>query len=136
MRITFDAAAQTLTVVVTASGLTPGPHAAHIHLGSCQNQGPVKYMLPDFEADAHGDINGQARVIHGVASVPGPGSWYLNLHQGGMSQILADGAPTLAFRPMLCTDITSFAAAGAPPAMPGSEPGSPSAAPAVQPTHW
>jgi hypothetical protein len=111
--ITYNAAAQTLTVTLTASGLNPGPHAAHIHLGSCQNQGGVKYMMADFIADASGNVLNQTRVITGVTSVPGPGSWYLNLHQGGMNQILAGGVPTLSFRPMLCTDLTSFATTGA-----------------------
>jgi hypothetical protein len=106
---TYNASAQTLTITVTASGLNPGPHAAHVHLGSCRSQGPVKYMLADFVADASGDIVSQTRVVTGVASVPGAGAWYLNLHQGGMSQILAGGAPTLYFRPMLCTDLSSFA---------------------------
>jgi hypothetical protein len=110
--IAFDAAAQTLTVTVTASGLTPGAHAAHIHLGSCQSQGGVKYMLADFIADANGDIRHQTRAVTGVTSVPGPGNWYLNLHMGGMNQILANGMPTLYFRPMLCTDITSVAVTG------------------------
>jgi hypothetical protein len=44
--------------------------------------------------------------------VPGPGNWYLNLHQGGMNQILANGVPTLSFRPMLCADLTTFATIG------------------------
>ena len=162
--ITFDAAAHTLTVSLAATGLTPGPHAAHIHLGSCQAQGPVKYMMTDFIADAHGDIHGpgwrtgQIRVITGVTSVPGPGTSYLNLHLGGMSQILSNGAPTLAFRPMLCTNISSFATvATTPPAAASTSPAapsmassapaptpthkpapgsSPSAVPAAQPTHW
>ncbi|MBV9448640.1 MAG: CHRD domain-containing protein [Streptosporangiaceae bacterium] len=121
--LTYNASAQTVTVTVTASGLNPGPHAAHIHLGSCRNQGPVKYMLADFVADASGNIVNQTRVVTGVTSVPGPGNWYLNLHQGGMNQILAGGAPTLDFRPMLCADIVSFATAG------GTPPVSPSAAP-------
>jgi hypothetical protein len=108
--ITYNAAAHTLTVTLTASGLNPGPHAAHIHLGSCRNQGGVKYMMADFTADAGGAIANQTRVITGVTSVPGPGNWYLNLHQGGMNQILAGGVPTLSFRPMLCADLTSFAA--------------------------
>ena len=163
--ISYDAAAQTLTVSVTAYGLNPGPHAAHIHLGSCQSQGAVTYMLADFTADANGDIIDQTRVVTGVTGVPGPGNWYLNLHQGGMDQILANGVPTLSFRPMLCANITSFATTGgqppatatspsmpmgmpsspAAPATPGATPsGSPSATPASspsviptdQPTHW
>ena len=145
--ITFDAAAQTLTVSVTASGLTPGPHAAHIHLGSCQSQGGVKYMLPDFIADGNGNITGQTRVVTGVTSVPGPGSWYFNLHQGGMNQILANGVPTLSFRPMLCANITTFATTGGSPSpspsstMPTSSPSmttmpssTPSGSPSPTPT--
>jgi hypothetical protein len=137
--ITYNASVQTLTVTVTASGLNPGPHAAHIHLGSCQNQGAVKYMLADFIADGNGDIVNQTRVVTGVTSVPGPGNWYLNLHQGGMNQILANGAPTLSFRPMLCTDITSFAVTGGKASVTGGTPtasptGSPTVTPSVSPT--
>lgn len=110
--ITYDQSAQTLTITVTAYGLTPGPHAAHIHLGSCQDQGAVKYMIPDFTADSSGAIVDQARVVTGVTGFPGPGNWYLNLHLGGMNQILANGNPTLYFRPMLCTNITTVAMTG------------------------
>jgi hypothetical protein len=39
---------------VTASGLTLGTHAAHIHVGSCASQGPVQYMLMDFTANGAG----------------------------------------------------------------------------------
>ena len=137
--LTFNAAAQTLTVTVTASGLTPGPHAAHIHLGSCRQQGAVKYMMADFDADARGNIVNQSRIITGVTSVPGPGAWYLNLHQGGMNQILANGVPTLYFRPMLCADLSTFATAGpatagqpmqaATPTMGATAPVMPTAAP-------
>jgi hypothetical protein len=31
--------------------------------------------------------------------------WYLNLHQGDMNNILANGQPTLNFRPLLCADL-------------------------------
>lgn len=132
--ITYNPVTQTLTVTVTASALTPGPHAAHIHQGTCRNQGPVAYMLADFTADANGNINHETRTVAGVTSIPGPGAWYLNLHQGGAAQIIAAGAPTPVFRPLLCADITSVAMASgspspAPPAsaVPASAPGAPSA---------
>jgi hypothetical protein len=144
---TYNATAQTLTVSVTAYGLTPGPHAAHIHLGSCQSQGGVKYMMADFVAGGSGVIVNQTRVITGVSSVPGPGNWYFNLHLGGMNQILANGVPTLSFRPLLCTNITSFATTGGSPspvassATPSSSPSmttmptsTPSASPSPAPT--
>ena len=38
--VAYNASRQTLTVTVHASGVTPGPHAAHIHLGSCMQPGP------------------------------------------------------------------------------------------------
>ena len=126
-QISYDAAAQALTVTLTASGLTPGAHAAHIHLGSCRDQGPVKYMLADFTADKHGNIADQSRVVTGVTGAPSSG-WYLNLHKGGMTQILsAAGTPTLYFRPLLCTDITSFAAAGSTSAAPAAMTAAPAA---------
>jgi Fe2+ transport system protein FeoA len=125
-RVSYDPAGHAVAVTLTASGLTPGPHAAHLHLGSCQDQGPVKYMLADFTADAAGNITGQTRVVTGVTSAPG--AWYLNLHQGGGDQILSNGAPTLYFRPVLCTDVTSVALSGGVPANPAaSQPTSPAA---------
>jgi Cu/Zn superoxide dismutase len=40
--VSYNPAAQKLTVTVSASGLAPGMHAAHIHIGSCASQGPVR----------------------------------------------------------------------------------------------
>lgn len=110
--ISYEPNAQILVVTVTAHGLNPGPHAAHIHIGSCKSQGPVKYMLADFIADAHGDITNQTRTIRNVPTVSAHGAWYLNVHQGGMNQILANGAPTLNFRPLLCTNISNSFSTG------------------------
>jgi Cu/Zn superoxide dismutase len=103
--IAFNPDAQTISVTVNASGFTPGAHAAHIHVGSCAAQGPVLYMVRDFTANADGRIVDQTRVIrHVTTSLPG-GGWYFNLHQGNMHDILANGRPTLNFRPLLCGDI-------------------------------
>ena len=66
--ITYNPSAQTITVTLTASGVTPGPHAAHIHIGSCQSQGGVQYMLQDFTADGDGNINHETRVVTGVTT--------------------------------------------------------------------
>ena len=100
-----DPNAKTITVTLTASGLTPGPHAAHIHIGSCQSQGPVTYF-PDFVAYSHGSIHHQARVVTGVTSVMLNGGWYFNLHQGNSYDILTKGGqPTIFFRPLLCANI-------------------------------
>ena len=103
--LTYDPAAQTITVTLTASGLAPGAHAAHIHVGSCQSQGPVAYMLMDFNADANGNVNHQTRTVTGVTAVELTGGWYLNLHQGNSNNILSNGQPTINFRPLLCANI-------------------------------
>ncbi|HET7014526.1 MAG TPA: CHRD domain-containing protein [Streptosporangiaceae bacterium] len=102
--VTYNPVAQKLTITIAASGLTPGLHAAHIHVGSCASQGGVLYMLMDLKADSHGNLNAQTRTILGVnAPLPATG-WYLNLHQGDSNTILNNGKPTIAFRPLLCSN--------------------------------
>ena len=105
---TYDPGAQTISVTVNASGLTPGAHAAHIHVGTCQQQGAVQYMLMDFTANGNGQIVNQTRTVTGVTTpLPANGSWYLNLHQGDSNNILANGNPTINFRPLLCGEIVT-----------------------------
>ncbi|HEX9067098.1 MAG TPA: hypothetical protein VF843_18465 [Streptosporangiaceae bacterium] len=95
----------TLTIVIHATGLTPGAHAAHVHLGSCKSQGPVLYMLGDLIADRHGTIRRAVRVITGVTKpIPAHG-WYINIHQGNTKTIAKNGQPTIFFRPLLCRDL-------------------------------
>ena len=103
--VAYDPNARTITVTLTATGLTPGAHAAHIHIGSCMSQGPVQYMLMDFTANSRGQITREVRTVTGVTTpVPATG-WYLNLHQGNSNNILANGQPTPSFRPLLCAGI-------------------------------
>jgi len=103
--LSYNGHRHTLTVTVSASGVTPGPHAAHIHLGSCMSQGPVKYMLRDLVANRHGRIVHAVRVFtHVTTPIPAHG-WYLNIHQGNSKDILRGGQPTIFFRPLLCADI-------------------------------
>jgi hypothetical protein len=103
--IVYNPKRQTLTVTVSASGMTPGPHAAHIHLGSCQSQGPVIYMLRDLVANRHGKIVRAVRVFtHITSPIPATG-WYLNVHQGNSRTILKNGQPTIYFRPLICANI-------------------------------
>ena len=104
--VSYQARRRTLTVTVSASGVTPGPHAAHIHLGSCQSQGPVKYMLRDLVANRQGRIVHAVRVFTNVTAPIPPSGWYLNIHQGNSGNILfRNGQPTIFFRPLLCADI-------------------------------
>ncbi|MGW3635211.1 CHRD domain-containing protein [Streptomyces sp. NPDC005122] len=129
--VTYDPAAHTLRITVTAHGLTPGAHAAHIHLGTCRTQGEVKYMLADFQADSRGDIVKESRTVTNVMTAPPTSGWYLNLHQGDMNSILSNGVPALSFRPLLCADLgpvptvtsghrTTTSSMAAMPAMPSN----------------
>jgi hypothetical protein len=111
-KISYSAATRILSVTVTAFGLPPGPHAAHLHLGTCQDQGGVRYMLMDYVANASGDIADQTRTVTGVRAAPPSSGWYLNLHLGDSETILAHGMPTLNFRPELCANVTSVQTAG------------------------
>jgi Cu/Zn superoxide dismutase len=111
--LSYDPTMHTLTVQVTASGLTPGSHAAHIHSGTCKAQGGVVYMLPvDVRADANGDVNKQTEVIKNVMSPPPASGWYLNVHQGTSKTILAGNTPTIHFQPVLCGDVDGTSMTG------------------------
>jgi Cu/Zn superoxide dismutase len=103
--VSYDPNAQAISVTVNASGLTPGAHAAHVHLGSCRSQGAVQYMLTDFTADRSGQIVNETRTVTNVTTPLPASGWYLNLHQGNSGNILANGSPTVNFRPLLCGDI-------------------------------
>jgi probable HAF family extracellular repeat protein len=105
--LSYDPNAQTISVTINASGFTPGAHATHIHLGSCQAQGAVQYMVTDFTANANGQIVNQTRVVTNVTTPLPANGWYLNLHQGNSGNILANGSPTINFRPLLCGNIVN-----------------------------
>jgi len=105
--VAYDPGAQAISVTVNASGLTPGAHAAHIHVGSCASQGAVQYMLMDFTANANGQIVDETRTVMNVTTPLPATGWYLNLHQGNSNNILANGNPTINFRPLLCGDIVT-----------------------------
>jgi hypothetical protein len=97
--LTLDAAAKTLTVKLVADGLAPGSsHPSHIHLGSCESQGPVVLALGDVKADSAGHA-AVTTTLPKVSSIDF-GAWYVNLHQG----------PGLAtqeqFAPVACGNVT------------------------------
>jgi Cu/Zn superoxide dismutase len=103
--LVYDPAKATISVTLSAWGVSPGMHAAHIHLGSCASQGGVKYMMMDFKASRRGQISHETRVVTGVTTAPPATGWYLNLHQGTSNNILSGGNPTINFRPLLCANI-------------------------------
>ena len=80
--IVYNPAAQTIAVTLTASGLSPGPHAVDISLGSCTNQGPELFSPKDFTADSHGkrqrpdsshDRRDRRDAVHGLVLHRAPG---------------------------------------------------------------
>jgi hypothetical protein len=103
--LVYNPATRRLSVTVNATGLTPGAHAAHIHVGSCRQQGGVAEMLMDFTASSHGVISNETRTITGISAARLSGGWYLNLHQGNSRNIESKGTPTINFRPLECGNI-------------------------------
>jgi hypothetical protein len=105
-QLSYDGVRHTLHVAVRASGLTPNStHAVHIHNGSCQAQGAVRYGLPDLRADAQGNAALSATVGN-VTDAPPPGGWYINVHFGSSNQILTGNRPTPLFAPIMCGGVT------------------------------
>jgi CHRD domain len=90
-----------LTVKLTLSGLEPNSmHAAHIHSGSCQSQGPVVYPLTTVTADASGNASMTTTItITGLPSIPTTG-WYVNVHH---STALSTQT---GFDPIACGNVT------------------------------
>jgi hypothetical protein len=91
-----------LTVVVALKGLAPhSKHLAHLHMGSCASQGPIKYDLKPIIADAAGNAS-TTSVIPNVTSVPRNG-WYVNIHLGS-----SDLKSQTSNDPVACGDITTL----------------------------
>jgi predicted DNA-binding protein with PD1-like motif len=68
-----------LEVIIIATGLArKSVHAAHIHVGSCAQQGGVLYDLKPVVADASGKGISKT-TLAGVAAIP-PNGWYVNVH--------------------------------------------------------
>jgi Cu/Zn superoxide dismutase len=105
--LNYDAAAKTLTVTARATGLVAGSaHAVHIHSGSCDSQGAVKYHLNDLVATSDG-VAETTTVVPNVEQSPPASGWYVNVHLGAGDQIEKDGKPTLYFEPILCGNVTA-----------------------------
>ncbi|MBU3061490.1 CHRD domain-containing protein [Nocardia sp. NEAU-G5] len=103
--LAYDAAKHSLHVDLTATGLPANSaHAVHIHKGTCAAQGDVVYPLPDLQADASGKGT-VSTTVQNVTTAPPATGWYVNVHMGPMSQILAGDKPTMQFAPILCANV-------------------------------
>ncbi len=104
--LNYDPTAKTLTVTARATGLVAGStHAVHIHSGSCDSQGEVKYPLNDLVAKSDG-VAETTTVIQNVDQAPPASGWYINVHLGAHDQVVKDGKPTLYFAPILCGNVS------------------------------
>ena len=104
--ITWDLAAQKLLVKIVATGLAPkSTHPAHIHKGSCANQGAVYLPLQPVVADAAGNGTSTTTITNPGSNLPTNGL-YINIHNG----------PTLATsdqaQPIACGDIANLSPTG------------------------
>jgi CHRD domain len=78
----------TTKVSLMLSGMVAGSkHAAHIHTGSCVNQGGVAVPLPDVVAGADG--SGSSEKVIQTGSIPAAA--YVNVHQKGSEEGVGGG---------------------------------------------
>jgi hypothetical protein len=78
----------TSKVTLMLSGMVAGSkHAAHVHVGSCVNQGGVAVPLPDVVAGTDG--SGSSTKIIQTGSVPAAA--YVNVHQKGSDEGVGGG---------------------------------------------
>jgi hypothetical protein len=98
--LSLSPTAHTLGVSLTVQGLDPNTvHPAHVHLGSCQSQGPVLYPLPNLTADASGAAS-VTYTFTGVTATSIPGDWYVNVHNTTAL------STQVGFTPLTCGNVT------------------------------
>jgi CHRD domain-containing protein len=94
--VSRDPGTKELTVKLVVDGLEPGTsHPAHIHIGTCQAQGPVAVPLTALQADARG----HAESTTTAKGAPEIGTWYVNVHRG-------PGLAGPEFTPITCGNLT------------------------------
>lgn len=111
-QLTFNPSSSTLKVVIHATGLPPGKHVAHLHKGTCINQGGIAHDLRALRANSSGTATSTS-IIKGW-NVPYPSSgWFINVHLGtstirpSADRIVKSGKPTIYFDPLLCGNVPS-----------------------------
>jgi hypothetical protein len=78
----------TTKITLMLSNMVAGSkHAAHVHVGSCVNQGGVVIPLPDVVAGADG--NGSSEAIVQTGKIPAAA--YVNVHQKGSDEGVGGG---------------------------------------------
>jgi hypothetical protein len=94
--VSRDPGTKELAVKLVVDGLEPGTsHPAHIHIGTCEAQGPVAVPLTALQADA----KGHAESTTTAKGAPEIGTWYVNVHRG-------PGLAGPEFTPITCGNLT------------------------------
>ena len=71
-----------IVLTLTVHGLIPHTmHMAHIHVGSCEAQGPVLYMLQTVAADANGNAKTQTTIDPNKFTNLPASQLYINIHE-------------------------------------------------------
>jgi CHRD domain len=77
----WEARSDKLRVTIRLVGLTGNSaHFAHIHLGDCDDNGPILYPLTDVVANAPGDATMTTLIPEVEGWIPASG-WYINVHR-------------------------------------------------------
>lgn len=95
----WSSSTKDLTVTVKLYGLAPkSVHPMHIHMGTCQSNGIVKYTLNDAVANAAGYALSATTIPDVQNGIPNK-EWYVNVHNG-------PGLTTSAeFLPIACSEV-------------------------------
>jgi hypothetical protein len=92
-----------LGVLISVYPLVPNTtHIAHLHNGSCENQGSVAEQLNPVEVDAR-RFGSSLTFLPGVSSIPSSG-WYVNIHLASTADQLGDQT---GFDPIACGNLAS-----------------------------
>jgi hypothetical protein len=81
-RLSWNPQTRSLSVYMWLTGLAPNSsHPAHIHTGSCAQNGPIRYMLSTVYADSVGNAQAWTMISNVSGGIPYTG-WSINVHNG------------------------------------------------------
>jgi CHRD domain len=92
-----------IVITLAISGLIPNStHMAHIHVGSCESQGPVLYPLQQVSADNQGNSTTKTTIdMNKLMNLPAT-QLYINVHEAGTMEGMKT---TQGFNPIACGNI-------------------------------
>jgi hypothetical protein len=117
-----------LGVIIILFPLVPNTtHIAHIHNGSCENQGSVAEQLNPVQVDSQ-SFGSSITYLPGVSSIPTTG-WYVNVHLASTADELGDQT---GFDPIACGNISTVSGNVLSPTPLGNSLASPTSTPFIE----